>query len=233
MFDVLKSRINQQVPEAVKRPLSLEEWEAFVSASFDLTRLQSQRIQETTVLFEHPELSALGPQELQDVKTFLRETFIESLDVVGGQTNFWTWLGLSENDPENILQHEIDHCAPLPENIRQACRIVLAPVHHEELETVTVDLFGAMLAPLESESLDPRIQALVSSEPQTLSFNDVLSAEHYAEETHDPEFISFIKQRVIERKRIGDWTPQTKGKLHRSYMERWMRIKASKTQQGS
>lgn len=157
MFDVLKSRIHKQVPEAVKQPLSTEEWQSFSSAFFGVFRQTSPGIQRASILFRYPELSALSEQQSRGLKTSLRETFLNSLDAVDGQTSFLTWLSLW-SDTEDIIQHEKDHCTPYPENVRNSCRIALAAVRDEALETV--ELYGLMVAPPDEQSLSPRIRAL-------------------------------------------------------------------------
>lgn len=147
------------------------------------------------------EFDDLSPGELSGLKAVLKKAVLTGLKESDRQIEPSLLRLLDEKDAHPLI-HEMEHGNPLPEEERRIT----------EVELTAVDISGKpflMAALLRYHENTPVVEALMSSEPASLSEEDACRAMEYAQNTKNPDFIAIIEARLRKRKRhyLHDFLP--------------------------
>lgn len=199
-LEALTRRVQNWAERAVKKRATVDEYQRFV---FDrrnhtfpaITRVFEDHLGFATLKLGLAELDSLLEEDLVIFKTVLFEETAKAIIREEGFTPESLWDGISPDNPnnKNIFEHEWEHAAPLPDEIRAEAIMYFTFLEHEG----DVNLAGAHIAVGGSDI----VHALSSSEPRWLTKEDAVGALRHARNTRNEPFIDIITERIRHRSR--------------------------------
>lgn len=200
-LEVLTTRIKHWAGRAAGKRATVDEYQRLVSDPRNhtlsaMTRVFEDHLGSSTLKLCFAELDSLSEKDLIGLKTVLFEVTADAMISEEGFTpESLSWERISPDDPNNIniFDHEWQHAAPLPDEIRVKAIMYFTFLEHEG----DINLAGTHIAVGGSDI----VYALSQSEPQWLTEDDAVGALRHARNTGNGDFIDIITERIRHRRR--------------------------------
>lgn len=200
MLEALTFRVTSEIPHAVNSPINPYHayyyWSRQIEGFTDIADFEQteRNYQAASIRFTYEEIDKFSEDEFLDLQTELQVRIFAALTKNGAAIPTDIVTHLVPGDKKNVLVHEREHLAELPDHLRKNSIM--------DIVILTEPSGGIQLDGVAYYDLNAATDyemALAASAPQSLSIVDIESARRYAGITSDQDFIDLVEQRIAER----------------------------------
>lgn len=200
MIEALLQRVEEKASQATISPISFIDelyfWSRMVDGTtnypgFDKVK---DKYENASIVFSFKEIDALTEEAFLNLQRRLRDGLTVAFAQLGQPLPDQMARLLVPGTPRNVFIHEREHLSILPDALRESAEIhifIMTTRHGNPW------LNGAPWYDMKRAT--DYDNALLCSEPQSLSEPDILQARNYAQKTGDSSFIALVEQRIGER----------------------------------